>query len=73
MSARRPYVAQANRASFEDCAAPEAIAAALKATRNDLRSAQDEEAWLMVLFARRCRQVAAGHWPPAPEPDGQVR
>lgn len=53
-----------DRKRFYHSAAPEAIAAYLKAERAKLARQADEVTWLEGLYARRCQQIAAGEWPP---------
>lgn len=46
--------------------APEAILAGLDDARAEKRRLESRIAWLEKLLVRRCREVAAGTWPPKP-------
>jgi hypothetical protein len=59
------WLTVAERERIARAAAPEAIKAHLDEARGEKRRAETQIAWWEELLVRRCREVAAGEWPPA--------
>jgi hypothetical protein len=60
-----------DRKRYEQTASPEAIGKSLAQARRQRAAVQERMVWLEGLHLRRCREIAAGVWPPKPAENTQ--